>query len=65
MFPGPHSPSFKDIPSWTQYMLSLAQNDVLQALQGLILIRKVQNSPKRSFSIGFEGFLVLIALPCA
>ena len=43
----------------------MAQNDVLQALPGLILIRKVQDSPKRSFSIGIKGFLVLISLPCA
>ena len=36
---------------------------LLQGLQGPILIPKVRDSLKRSPSIGFEGFLVLIALP--
>ena len=57
MFPGPHSPSFKDIPSRAQYMLSMAQNDVLPGLQHRVLIHKGCYSPQ-IFSYYIYIFLV-------
>ena len=64
-FPGPHCPTLHLSPSRAKYMSNTARNDLLQGLPGPILIPNVRDSPKRSPSIGFEGFLVLMGLPCA
>ena len=64
-FPGPYCPTLCLSPSRDKYRSTTARNEVWQGLPGPILIPKVQDYPKRSSSIGFKGFLVLIALPCA
>ena len=47
-FPGPHCPTLRLSPSRDKYRSNTARNEVWQGLLGLILIPKVQDSPKGS-----------------